>query len=141
MPLHLIQHPLVHDALATLRDASTPPALFRRMAERISLLLAAEATADLPSERGTVLTPLGPAEARRVTGDVVVVPEKALTTFAGITKLFVIADGKAEERIVRTGVAIDGAREIADGVSQGEQVAVTNLDRLEQGAPVIVAQP
>src|SRR6185369_11980320 len=37
-------------------------------------------------------------------GDAVVVPEKALTTFAGVTKLFVVADGKAEERIVRMGV-------------------------------------
>ena len=49
MPLHLVPHPLVHDALATLRDASTPPELFRRMAVRISLLLAAEATHDVPA--------------------------------------------------------------------------------------------
>ena len=44
----VVQHPLVHDALATLRDATTPPELFRRMAIRISLLLAAEATRDVP---------------------------------------------------------------------------------------------
>ena len=73
-------------------------------------------------------------------GDVVVVPEKALTTFAGVTKLYVIANGKAEERIVRTGVAVDDTREIADGVQQGELVAVSNLDKLEQGAPVTVTQ-
>ena len=73
-------------------------------------------------------------------GDVVVVPEKALTTFAGVTKLYVIANGKAEERIVRTGVAVDDGREIADGVKQGELVAVSNLDKLEQGAPVTVTQ-
>ncbi len=66
-----------------------------------------------------------------------VVPETALTTFAGVTKVFVIAGGKAEERVVRTGVAAPGERrEIADGVREGEQVAVTNLDRLENGAPV-----
>ncbi len=74
MPLHLVGHPLVHDALATLRDASTPPELFRRVAVRISLLLAAEATRDMPATSGTVTTPLGPAPTRRVTGDVVVVP-------------------------------------------------------------------
>jgi len=74
-------------------------------------------------------------------GEALVVPEKALTTFAGVTKLFVIANGKAEERIVRTGTAIDGdRREIVDGVKLGEQVATTNLDRLEQGAPVTVTQ-
>jgi len=72
--LHLVQHPLVHDALATLRDLSTPPELFRRMAVRISLLLAAEATRDVPSAELSVETPLGPAPARRITRDVVVVP-------------------------------------------------------------------
>ena len=74
MPLHLVQHPLVHDALATLRDASTPPEVFRRMAVRISLLLAAEATRDIPTNDVTVRTPLGPAAGRRVAGQVVVVP-------------------------------------------------------------------
>ena len=72
--MHLVEHPLVHDALATLRDVSTPPPLFRRMAVRISLMLAAEATRDLPTRTDTVATPLGPAGARRVSGEVVVVP-------------------------------------------------------------------
>ena len=74
VPLHVVQHPVVHDALATLRDVSTPPEVFRRMAVRISLLLAAEATRDVPSEAVTVQTPLGPADARRVRAGVVVVP-------------------------------------------------------------------
>jgi uracil phosphoribosyltransferase len=74
VPVHLVEHPLVHDALSILRDTSTTPEVFRRMAVRISLLLAAEATRDLPAESATVTTPLGPAEGRRVSGDVVVVP-------------------------------------------------------------------
>ena len=74
MPVHLVTHPLVHDALATLRDASTPPELFRRMAVRISLLLAGEATRDVPGVDVTVESPLGPASGRRITRDVVVVP-------------------------------------------------------------------
>jgi uracil phosphoribosyltransferase len=74
VPVQIVEHPLVHDALATLRDASTPPEIFRRMAVRISLLLAAEATRDLPSHDVTVSTPLGPAEGRRVGPNVVVVP-------------------------------------------------------------------
>jgi uracil phosphoribosyltransferase len=64
----------VHDALSILREASTPPELFRRMAVRISLLLAAEATRDLPAAETMVSTPLGPAAGTRVAGDVVVVP-------------------------------------------------------------------
>jgi uracil phosphoribosyltransferase len=74
VPLHLVQHPLVHDALATLREASTSPELFRHMAVRISLLLACEATRDVPTVAARVQTPLGPAEGRRVRDGVVVVP-------------------------------------------------------------------
>jgi uracil phosphoribosyltransferase len=74
VPLHLVQHPLVHDALAVLREASTSPELFRHMAVRISLLLACEATRDVPTVATRVQTPLGPAEGRQVRDGVVVVP-------------------------------------------------------------------
>ncbi|MBA3231902.1 MAG: uracil phosphoribosyltransferase [Acidobacteria bacterium] len=72
--MHLVDHPLVLDALATLREASTPSELFRRVAVRISLLLATEATRDIPVVTGTLRTPLGPAGFRRLGGEVVVVP-------------------------------------------------------------------
>jgi uracil phosphoribosyltransferase len=72
--VHLVDHPLVLDALATLREGSTPSELFRRVAVRISLLLAAEATRDIPVVTGTLQTPLGPAGFRRIGGEVVVVP-------------------------------------------------------------------
>jgi uracil phosphoribosyltransferase len=44
------------------------------MAVRISLLLAAEATRDLPVESATVASPLAPADGWRLSADVVVVP-------------------------------------------------------------------
>ena len=74
MPVHLVGHPLVHDALVDLRDRSTPPDQFRRAATRISVLLAAEAMREVPSTKVTVETPLGPAPGRRVSSDIVVVP-------------------------------------------------------------------
>jgi uracil phosphoribosyltransferase len=74
VPLHIISHPLVHDALVSLRDKQTPPEEFRRAATRISVLLAAEALRDVPSRELTVQTPLGPAPGRRIGADVVVVP-------------------------------------------------------------------
>lgn len=64
----------MHDALVELRDARTAPPAFRRAAARISLLLAAEALRQVPSEAATVITPLGPADGRVVRGDIVVVP-------------------------------------------------------------------
>jgi uracil phosphoribosyltransferase len=74
VPVHIVNHPLVHDALVSLRDKTTPPEHFRRAATRISVLLATEATCDLPTMETTVASPLGPAPGHRVTPDVVVVP-------------------------------------------------------------------
>jgi uracil phosphoribosyltransferase len=67
-------HPVAQDVLLRLRDARTEPDAFRQMAHRLSLLLAIEATRDLPTEMRTVETPLGPATGESVAGDVVVVP-------------------------------------------------------------------
>jgi uracil phosphoribosyltransferase len=74
VPVHLVDHPLVHDALAILRDKRTAPDEFRRVATRISVLLAAEALRDVPMSASAVETPLGPADARRMASEVVVVP-------------------------------------------------------------------
>jgi uracil phosphoribosyltransferase len=74
VPLHIVDHPLVHDALVRLRDRSTTAEHFRQAATRISLLLVAEALRDLPVEHLTVHTPIGTAPGSRVGCDVVVVP-------------------------------------------------------------------
>lgn len=74
MSLQLVDHPLVHDALAELRDVRTAPPAFRRAANRISVLLAAEALRDVPASPAVVTTPLGPADGRIIETDVVVVP-------------------------------------------------------------------
>jgi uracil phosphoribosyltransferase len=74
VPVHVVDHPLVHDALGRLRAAATGTEEFRRLATRISLLLVAEATRDIPTSPIEVLTPLGPAGGRSVSADVVVAP-------------------------------------------------------------------
>jgi uracil phosphoribosyltransferase len=74
VPVHLVDHPLVHDALAILRDKQTAPDEFRRVATRISVLLAAEALRAVPTVATSVDTPLGPADVRRTASEVVVVP-------------------------------------------------------------------
>jgi uracil phosphoribosyltransferase len=72
--LHLVDHPLVQDILLELRDAGTEPGEFRQLAGRISVLLAAEALRDVPTNEATVATPLGPARGRRIAADIVLVP-------------------------------------------------------------------
>jgi uracil phosphoribosyltransferase len=74
VPVHIVDHPLVHDALVDLRDKHTPPEQFRRAATRISVLLAAEALREVPHTHVTIDTPLGPAAGRRLGPDIVVVP-------------------------------------------------------------------
>jgi uracil phosphoribosyltransferase len=74
VPVHIVDHPLVLDALAELRDKCTTPDHFRRAATRISVLLAAEAMRDVPNGAVTVDTPLGPADGRRTSDEVVIVP-------------------------------------------------------------------
>jgi uracil phosphoribosyltransferase len=74
VPVHLVDHPLVHDALVELRDKRTTPDHFRRVASRISVLLAAEALREVGSTDVTVETPIGPASGRTITRNIVVVP-------------------------------------------------------------------
>jgi uracil phosphoribosyltransferase len=70
----LVDHPLVADSLARIRDRDTPNPLFRTNLERIGTLLLAEATKSLPTVEGTVETPLTTAPARRLAVQPVIVP-------------------------------------------------------------------
>ena len=70
----IVDHPLVTDALARIRDVETPNALFRQNLERIGTLLIAEATQTLPTVDGTVETPLTTAPATRLAVQPVIVP-------------------------------------------------------------------
>lgn len=63
-------------------------------------------------------------------------PESAVYTFAGVTKVFVITDGKASERIVRTGVREGSVVELVGDVSPGDTLAASNLSILYEGAKV-----
>lgn len=74
MSLHVVEHPLVEDILARLRDKRTPCDKFRRLAHRLALLLVAEATRDLPLEETRVDTPLETTTVRQVSSRVVAVP-------------------------------------------------------------------
>lgn len=109
VPLHIVDHPLVHDALMELRDARTEPPAFRRAANRISVLLAAEALRDVPSAPGTVVTPLGPAEGRVVRDDVVVVP----VLRAGLGMLDAVLELLPAARVGHIGLQRDEATAIA----------------------------
>jgi uracil phosphoribosyltransferase len=69
-----LQHPLVSHHLATLRDKTTPPHIFREQVRRLSLLLAYEATANLPVKSETVETPLTSTECMKLSGRLGLIP-------------------------------------------------------------------
>lgn len=57
-PVTIVNHPLVQHKLALMRDAETSTAKFRGLMREVSLLLAYEATRDLPLMEVEVETPL-----------------------------------------------------------------------------------
>jgi uracil phosphoribosyltransferase len=72
--VHVSSHPIVHHKLASLRDASTRPPEFRQLVRSLAILIAQEATADLPTREGRVTTPMGVATTRVLTDVVGIVP-------------------------------------------------------------------
>lgn len=73
MPLHLVNHPVAQDALVALRDHATLPGDFRRLAHRVGLIVATEATRDVPTAAVQIQTPLETTAGQTIAGDVVVV--------------------------------------------------------------------
>jgi uracil phosphoribosyltransferase len=109
VPVHIVDHPLVHDALVELRDKRTTPEHFRRAATRISVLLAAEALRNAPSVTVTVETPLGPASGRRLKPDIVVVP----VLRAGLGMLDAVLELVPDARVGHIGLQRDEATAVA----------------------------
>jgi uracil phosphoribosyltransferase len=87
MALHIVDHPLLHDIMARLRDRNTASDDYRALTYRISTFLVAEATRDLPTVADTVETPLETADVRRLSTRVVAVP--VLRAGIGMLQAFV----------------------------------------------------
>ena len=90
MQIEVVHHPLVKHILTRLRDASTAPAQFRALARQLTLLLAVEATRDLPVREHTVQTPLETTQGHSLAQPIVAVPilRAGLGMLEAITELF-----------------------------------------------------
>jgi len=90
MQIEVVDHPLVKHILTRLRDATTEPAQFRALARQLTLLLAVEATRDLPVREHTVQTPLEPTQGHSLAQPIVAVPilRAGLGMLEAITELF-----------------------------------------------------
>ena len=66
----------------------------------------------------------------------VLVPARAVVTEAGVSRVFVIKDGHAEQRLVQTGQTEGDLIEIKTGIAADEQVATSSLEQLSDGIAV-----
>lgn len=66
----------------------------------------------------------------------VLVPARAVQTESGVSRVFVIRNGHAEQRPVQLGQAEGDLVEIKQGVATDELVATSNIDQLSDGAAV-----
>ena len=70
----VVDHPLAAERLRVLRDASTPNGAFRHALDELGGMLVYEATRDIATVPAEVITPLGPADGRRIEAQPVLVP-------------------------------------------------------------------
>jgi multidrug efflux pump subunit AcrA (membrane-fusion protein) len=64
------------------------------------------------------------------------VPARAVRTESGVSRVFVIKDGHAQERLVQLGQTEGDLVEIKGGVSANENVATSNIEQLSDGMAV-----
>ena len=70
--------------------------------------------------------------------EVAVVPPAAISTSAGVSRAFVVADGHVQERVVTVLERTNDEVVVRVGVTGGETVATSGLDRLGDGIAVTV---
>jgi uracil phosphoribosyltransferase len=107
--VHIVDHPIAQHALLHLRSVTAYPSRFRRLAERLSLVITLEATRDLPTEPHTVETPLEPTTGRRLAGEVVVMP----VLRAGLVMADVVLSVLPDARVGHIGLQRDEDTAIA----------------------------
>lgn len=66
----------------------------------------------------------------------VLVPSRAVRTESGVSRVFVIKDGHAQERQVQLGQTEGDLVEIKSGVAADEKVATSNIEQLSDGMAV-----
>lgn len=68
------------------------------------------------------------------------VPNGAVLRYAGVARVFVIERGVVRAREVTTGAVVGDHTEITSGLKEGERVAVSDVDRLADGTPIVARE-
>ncbi len=88
--LQIFDHPLIHHKLSLARNQVTPPDQFRRLLNEIAGLMVYEVSRNFTTASYTVQTPLEPAQGKRLSQPVTLVPilRAGLGMTDGILRLF-----------------------------------------------------
>jgi hypothetical protein len=78
--------------------------------------------------RGRILTRIEPA--------VTFVPDEALVVFAGVTKVYTVADGKAVEKKIEPGQHIGDEIEVISGLAGVQPIVINGKNKLATGTPI-----
>ncbi|MDX1763192.1 MAG: efflux RND transporter periplasmic adaptor subunit [bacterium] len=93
---------------------------------------------DLEDGAGTLSGMYGKAEFVTGMRDVILVPAKAVFTRGQLTAVYVVDDGRRVHfRLVRRGKPFDDRLEILSGLKGDEEVAISQLDLLDEGAEIV----
>jgi membrane fusion protein (multidrug efflux system) len=78
----------------------------------------------------------------RVDADATTVPQQAVVSFAGVSKVFVAENNVARERVIQTAGRVGATAEVEiTGLKPGELVVISGLTRLTNGTPLKVSGP
>lgn len=112
------------------------PELDRRMRTRTVELVLAEQVPLMPGMFARVRLVL------EVVDEAVTVPLQAVVmTPAGAQVVYVVVDGEALQRKVKTGIEQAGRVQVVSGLEAGAKVVVAGLERLKDGVEVRVSEP
>lgn len=92
--LIISQHPLIQHKLAILRSVETQPIQFRQLVKEIAMMLAYEATRDLPLRKVNVTTPMGQAGGDKLENEIGLVPilRSGLGMIEGVWEMIPVAE-------------------------------------------------
>lgn len=95
---------------------------------------------DLPQTTGVMSGQFGRAFIPAGSAAVLLVPSSAVVPRGQMETVFVVENGTAKLRLVRTGKSSDGMVELLSGVEPGERVVTSGVPRLSDGEKVEVEQ-
>lgn len=93
---------------------------------------------DLPAAEGLRTGQFGRVAVPMAEMQLLMVPRVSVIKRGQMELIFVVKEGHANLRLVKTGKAINGSIEVLSGLEEGEQVVISDVSKLADGQPVTI---